>query len=135
MPKAPGQANGASWSRLVPYIDDDLVARGNMGVGDWFPVAEPDSPELFRVHLVSGDDSGVVIEARAGATTRRMKLKKDGQAYCKIAGVEYEFTYPRSWVAVSSLPETGTSGYNELTPEGHVSKIMLMVRRIAGEEK
>jgi hypothetical protein len=135
MPREPSRDTAAAWTALVPFIDDDIVATAHLGMGDWFRVAEPDGPELFRVHLVSGDDSGVVIEARAGATTRRMKLKKDGQAYCKIAGVEYEFTYPRSWVAVSSLPETGTSGYNELTPEGHVSKIMLMVRRIAGEEK
>ena len=132
MPKEPGRDTDAAWTALVPFIDDDIVATAHLGIGDWFPVAEPDGPELFSVYLVSGDDSGVVIEARAGATTQRMELKKDGQARCTIAGVEYELTYPRGWVAVSSLPETGTSGHNELTPEGQVSKIMLMVRRIEG---
>jgi hypothetical protein len=135
MPKEPSRDTDAAWTALVPFIDDDIVATAHLGLGDWFPVAAPDGPELFRVHLVSGDDSSVVIEARAGATIHRMELKKGRQAHCTIAGVEYEFTYPRSWIAVSSLPETGTSGHNELTPEGHESKIMLMVRRMEGEVK
>jgi hypothetical protein len=130
IPKAPSQANGASWSGLVPFIDDDLVATGNLGIGDWFPVSEPDGPELFRLHLVSGDNEAIVIEARRGQIIRRMELKRDSSASCKIAGGQYEFTYPSQWVGRSSLPKSGTSGFNELTSEGYVSKIMLMVRRI-----
>ena len=135
VPKDPGRDTGAAWTALVPRMDDGIVASAHLGMGDWFPVAEPDGPELFRVYLVSGSDSGVVIEARAGGTSHRMELNKDGQAYCKIVGVHYEFAYPRCWVAFSSLPETGTSGHNELTPEGHVSKIMLIVGRMAGKAK
>ena len=129
-PKPADGKNGACWGALAPFINGDIAATGHLGIGDWFPVAEPEAPELFQVHLVAGSDASVTVEARAGEVTRRMVIEKDGYTVCDIAGVRYEVAYPRCHVGISSLPSSGTTGVNELDPEGHVSKIMLMVRRI-----
>ena len=133
--KPPGQDNGAVWSMLAPFIDGDVAAQGHVGIGEWFPVAEPGGPELFQVHLVSGSDTAVMVEARTAKTTQRVRIEKAGMSSCEIAGGEYEFLYPRRWIGKSSLPTTGTTGMNELTPQGHVSKIMLMVRRKPTDKK
>ena len=135
VPKPTGDGNGACWSALAPFIDGDIVATAHLGMGDWFPVAEPESPELFQVHLVAGDDAEVTVEARAGSVARRMAIQKDGNAKCEIAGDRYEFAYPRQYVAKSSLPATGTTGFSKLTPEGTASKIMLMVKRQPDSEE
>jgi hypothetical protein len=135
MPKPPGQDNGAVWSMLTPFINGDIATQGQVGMGEWFPVAEPDGPELFEVHLVSGDDTAVIVEARTAKNTQRVRIEKGGMISCEIAGGEYEFLYPRRWIGKSSLPTTGTTGMNELTPQGHVSKIGLIVRRKPTDKK
>jgi hypothetical protein len=135
MPKPPGQDNGAVWSMLTPFINGDIATQGQVGMGEWFPVAEPDGPELFEVHLVSGDDTAVIVEARTAKNTQRVSIEKGGIISCEIAGGEYEFLYPHRWIGKSSLPTTGTTGMNELTPQGHVSKIGLIVRRKQTDKK
>ena len=106
--KPPGQDNGAVWSMLAPFIDGDVAAQGHVGIGEWFPVAEPGGPELFQVHLVSGSDTAVMVEARTANSTQRVRIEKAGMSSCEIAGGEYEFLYPRRWIGKSSLPTTGT---------------------------
>jgi hypothetical protein len=130
MPKPAGTHNQGAWTRLAPF-EDRIMAQATLGIGDWCPVARQDQAELFRVHMISGDDAAIALEARAGKTIQKISLKKDGQAICNIAGGKFEFNYPRCWVATSSLPKTGTSGMNELTSEGHVSRIMLLIRLIS----
>jgi len=102
---------GVSWSALVPLNDGTGVSRliAHAGIGDRFPVKEPDGHCLFEVLVVAGNDSHLKIEIRTVEAARRLELVRDKSIQAQVGLSKYDFAYPSVTVAAARTehPTTG----------------------------
>lgn len=118
VPAEPARSNGASWSRLRHFPDDDpdvLMLMANAGIGDSFPVQEKDNPKVMDVKIVSGNDDELELGFAPtekpypnDSVPKTMKVRRNDTASIVLQGYRYKFSYPTVNVASDGKTTTDT---------------------------
>ncbi len=117
-PADPARGNGANWSELHHFADDDpdvLMVMAHAGIGDSFPVQEKDQPKVMDVKIVSGNDDELELSFAPtekpypnDSVPKTMKVRRDKTGSILFRGYRYLFSYPSVNIASDAKTTTDT---------------------------
>ena len=99
----------ASWTALAPFPHafGDPQVMAHAGIGDTFPVQEPEGPTLFKVLILAGDDNQLTLEIRAPESpANKITLKREKTLKVPVGSKVFEFCYPAVRVSSGDPPTT-----------------------------